>query len=137
MPFLSPLVKPGKILALLGHPIEDGFEYGVGIDAFGLAFEVQNDPMPQGREDNMPDIFGSDFGTPAEQRPDFAADNQGLSTTGARSISQILFRLFVSEGSRWLRGHDDTDSVVLNGFGDRHGQRDFAKLKNLFGVPHT
>src|SRR5204862_3868533 len=74
------------ILPLLGHPLDDRFKNRIRIDAFSLAFEIQNHPMAQRRQDHMPYIFVSDFGAAAEQRSHFASDDQSLRAARAGAI---------------------------------------------------
>src|SRR5438876_201695 len=76
----------GTILPLLEHPFDDRFKNRIRIDAFSLAFEIQNHPMAQRRQDHMPYIFASDFGPAAEQRSHFASDDQSLRAARAGAI---------------------------------------------------
>src|SRR5437762_9223186 len=93
---------------------EDFFDDPVGIDPFGLAFEVQQNAVPQCTISDGSDIVAGDVHAIIEECPDLAANNERLRATGTGSISHVLHcqrrRIW------WLRMRRQgyTDCVVLH-----------------------
>src|SRR5262245_53609829 len=110
----------GFLRPLFGHPLENGLQDRIRIDSLGFTLEIQNHAMTKRRQNDVTDIFESDFRSAVEQSADLPADRQRLRATRARAVSKEFLGLLVSQRRAGLSRHDDTDRVVLDSFRDRH-----------------
>src|SRR5438477_8073550 len=76
-------IKNFRPLTGLGRVLQYSFNDGIGIDALGFPFEVQQYPVTQGAVGDGADIFARNVHAVLEQRADFSSDNQGLSAARA------------------------------------------------------
>src|SRR5213594_3370249 len=127
-PFLFPL--------RLGHAFNDGLQDRIGIDAFGLAFKIQNDAVTQGRQHHVADIAGCDFDPAIQQSPDFPTDDQSLRPPWARAIANEFLCQWMRHFSGRLRRPYDLHNVLLHGFRNRNRKDGLSKLQDLFGIPN-
>src|SRR5581483_5472668 len=90
------VLRPGEVvcpLSLLRHPVDNRFQDGIGINPFGFAFEIQNDPMSKRRQYNMADVLKGHFRPAVQKSTDFSADGQRLRAARAGTVPKELLRL--------------------------------------------
>src|SRR5688572_30034889 len=61
-----------------GHPFQQPVDQGIARDAFGLRVEVRQDPVPQDRVRQRPDVLEAHVVLPARQRACLRAEHQVL-----------------------------------------------------------
>src|SRR4051794_33671173 len=70
--------------------VEDGPDHGLGRDAFGLAFEVEDDPMTERRQRDRADVVGRDVEAAVEQGIDLSGRHERLRATWRAAIADVL-----------------------------------------------
>src|SRR5579883_3197174 len=114
---LSSACRPWSISwELLEHLVD----HPVGVYAFHVCLEVQDDPVPQGRMSGGADVLERDVIASFEKRADLAGQNQRLRAARAGAeLNKLLNHPRGVRGGR-VRGRDQANRVIPHVAGDRH-----------------
>src|SRR5262245_48917936 len=80
-------VDPRPKLHLLGCALEDLGEDAVRVDALGLAFEVQDQPMAHRVRRHPTDVLAGGREAPVDQRTQLGAEHHGLGATRRAAVA--------------------------------------------------
>src|SRR4051794_16233110 len=69
--------------------IEDIVHHIVGLDVLGLALEVQDQPVSQGRAGRRADVLAGDVVAVIEDRPDLGREDDRLRPARARAVADV------------------------------------------------
>ena len=70
--------------------VEDGADDRLGRDALGLALEVEDDPVPERRQGDRPDVVDRDVEPAVEQRVDLAAGDERLGAARRAAVAHVV-----------------------------------------------
>ena len=79
-----------RVLALLGQLLQDFEQHVVGVDPFGLGFEVENHAVPQGGQIDAAHVLEADVVAAFQQGPHLGGQGQRLGAARAGAPAQIL-----------------------------------------------
>src|SRR5215472_3586684 len=74
---------------LLGCAVEDLEDHAVGVDPFGLALEVENEPMAQGGRRQLANVLAGDRITTLDQRAHLGSEQDRLRAPGRAAIAHV------------------------------------------------
>ena len=67
------------------------FDDGVGGEAFGLAFEVEDEAVAEAGEEDGADVGEGDVVAAVAEGEDFGGEDDGLGAAGAGAVADVFF----------------------------------------------
>ena len=96
-----------------------------------MGVEIQNDTVAQNRRRDGVYIFDGEMQASLHEGEDLAALHQRLGAPRRAPVADKFIRKFVRFGLAGLRGHHQTDRVILHVRGDQDVMANFAQAQNL------
>ena len=109
----------------------------VRVDLFGLAFEVQQDPMTQSRHGDRADVLDGHERLAARQRVNLARQHERLRGARTRAVADVALHERRRVRRFGVRAEREPNRVRLHGLGNRHRSRDLAHLEDFRTVGHA
>src|SRR5437867_4185652 len=117
--------------------LHDLADQGVGVHPLGLALEVQDDPVTQGRHGEGLDVLRAHVVTPLREGPDLGAQHERLGAARAGAVPHEPTRDLGRAGPGRVRRHHDGGRQVADVRGDRHLADQLAERKHRGPVHHA
>src|SRR4051812_45100778 len=90
-----------------GQLLENFEEDVVGVESFGLRFEVENDAVAQRGQVDAADVFEADVIAAFKEGPHFGGQSKGLGAAGTAAPAKILIGDWQRVRAFGMRGKDE------------------------------